>query len=324
MAVLGYAEPFLEPDTMPEAGTKTPVCTLAVLFCLLIPPPVSAEFALQEVADGIYVHQGRHLSISAPHNDDIANIGFIVGGDCIAVVDTGGSVAAGRRLYQAMREVSSLPVCYVINTHIHFDHVLGNVAFVERQVKYVGHENLAGAIEDNREFFLQNFADNLGAEGADAVIGPDIIVQDSLQLDLGQRVLSLQARSVAHSHTDLTVYDHNTRTLWAGDLLFKQRIPALDGSLKGWLQLLDALQREDIARVVPGHGPAVLTWPEAMDDQRRYLDVLLQQTRDAIAAGGFMEDIVEQVGTQEKLNWLLYEENHKRNVTRAFTELEWE
>ena len=290
----------------------------------------AAEFALREVAAGVYVHPGRHVSIEAADNDDIANIGFIVGDDCIAVIDTGGSFKTGRRLLRAIREVSPLPICYVINTHVHYDHVLGNNAFAaeDPQPRYVGHENLSGALWDSRDFFRENFAAHLGDRpgygGEAAVIGPDIGVKETLELDLGRRELLLQARPVAHSHTDLTVYDRRTRVMWAGDLLFQERIPALDGSLKGWLRLLDIMRREDIALVVPGHGPPALPWPEGLDDQLRYLSALLRETRAAIAAGEFMEDIVERVGAREKLRWLLHEENHKRNVTRAFTELEWE
>ncbi len=281
-------------------------------------------FNLTEVATGIYVHQGQHLSIEAPDNDDIANIGFIIGDDCIAVIDTGGSVETGRQLREAIEALSTLPVCYVINTHIHFDHVLGNRAFQNGMTRFIGHQHMADEIPANREFFLQRFADNLGKAGGDAVIGPDITVKDTLELDLGNRILRLTARPVAHSHTDLTVYDKNTSTLWLSDLLFQDRIPALDGSLTGWLALMADLTQQRIKQVIPGHGPAVLAWPAAATDQQRYLNALLQQTRKAIAEGRFMEEIIDTVGREEKHNWLLHEENHRRNVTRAFTELEWE
>ena len=86
-------------------------------------------FDMQEVAPGNYVHLGRHASIEEPGRDDIANIGFIVGEKCVAVVDTGGSVRVGMALKTAIRERTQLPICYVINTHVHFDHLLGNRAF---------------------------------------------------------------------------------------------------------------------------------------------------------------------------------------------------
>ncbi|MCY4155816.1 MAG: quinoprotein relay system zinc metallohydrolase 2 [Gammaproteobacteria bacterium] len=282
-------------------------------------------FSLTEVSAGIYVHQGKHVGLEHDHSDDIANIGFIVGEQCIAVIDTGGSVAIGQALQKAMRSVSSLPVCYVINTHIHFDHVLGNAAFKAAEPVFVGHENLALEMAHNRAFFLSEFRANLGENpSAASIIGPDLTVANTLELDLGNRIITLRAYPPSHSHTDLSVYDHNTATLWLSDLLFVDRIPALDGSLKGWLETLDLLTAQPARRVIPGHGPVSLPWPDAADAQDTYLRMLLARTREEIAKGAFMEDIIETVGNTEKTQWLLHEENHRRNVTRAFTELEWE
>jgi len=145
-----------------------------------------------------------------------------------------------------------------------------------------------------------------------------------MQLDIGNRILVLTSYQSAHTNSDLTVFDQQTNTLWLSDLLFMQRIPALDGSLKGWLKVIGKLRVLPVDRVVPGHGPVSAKLPEAFDAEQHYLEVLLNQTRQKIAAGMFMEDIVDTVGSKEKLKWLLYKQHHKRNVTKAFTELEWE
>ena len=282
-------------------------------------------FDLTQVSEGVYVHQGKHVGLEHADNDDIANIGFIVGGECIAVIDTGGSVAVGQALKQAMQRTSSLPVCYVINTHVHFDHVLGNLAFKEYDPAFVGHENLAPGMEQNRGFFLSEFTANLGENPTGgSVVGPDLTVSDTLELDLGNRPITLKAHPPAHTYTDLSVYDHRTGTLWLSDLLFIDRIPALDGSLKGWLKTMETLKTRQANHVIPGHGPITLPWPDAANAQDAYLNMLLKHTREEIAKGAFMEDIIENVGKAEKTQWLQHEENHKRNVSRAFTELEWE
>ena len=77
-------------------------------------------------------------------------------------------------------------------------------------------------------------------------------------------------------------------------------------------------------RVVPGHGPASAAWPEAADAEMHYLNTLLIQTRSSIAQGQSMEEATENVGKDEKKHWLLYEQHHKRNVSKAYTQLEWE
>ncbi|MFT5134180.1 MAG: quinoprotein relay system zinc metallohydrolase 2 [Gammaproteobacteria bacterium] len=289
----------------------------------------SAEFAetfnLTEIASGIFVHQGKHVSFESPGHDDIANIGFIVGDKCVAVIDTGGSVNVGRALLSAIEDVTSLPICFVINTHIHFDHLLGNIVFKKNGVQFVGHLNLADEVAANRTFFLDQYSADLGDDPTqDSIVAPNLLVDGDMKIDLGNRTLTLTAHRSAHSHTDLTIYDPQTKTLWLSDLLFMQRVPSLDGSLKGWLSVLDQLKETSAERLVPGHGPSSVNPLSAMDAQRHYLDVLLLQTRQKIKEGLFMEEIVDSVGNGEQQKWLLFEQHHKRNITRAFSELEWE
>ena len=78
---------------------------------------------------------------------------------------------------------------------------------------------------------------------------------------------------MAHTDSDLSVLDEQTRTLFAGDLVFLSHTPVLDGSLRGWLRVIDELAALPAQRVVPGHGP-VSEWPAALADQRRYLETL--------------------------------------------------
>ena len=136
-----------------------------------------APLAVREVAAGEFVHTGRNLALDAPGHDDIANIGFIVGTRCVAVIDTGGSLRIGRALRAALRSRTQLPVCYVINTHVHVDHVLGNAAFRNDQPHFVGHARLAAALTRSRDFFLQNYAADFDSPAAAAqIIAPDLTV----------------------------------------------------------------------------------------------------------------------------------------------------
>ena len=287
--------------------------------------PVAGSFGVEEIAEGAFVHLGKHVEFEHPEHDDIANSGFIIGDNCVAVIDTGGSLRTGKALLSAIRAKTTLPVCYVINTHVHFDHVLGNIAFAAEGAKFVGHEMLADEIAANRAFFLETYGADLGDNpGESSIIGPTLLVSESRQIDLGNRPLTLVAHEVSHSHTDLSILDEKTRTLWVSDLLFIERIPSIDGDLRKWVKLSKQLAARDVALVVPGHGPVSSNPSAAFENQLRYLETLLTQTRARIADGMFMEDIVENVGVKEKTSWLLHEQHHKRNVTKAFSELEWE
>lgn len=300
------------------------------LFSAVLSIPLSGQasgndFNLLEVDEGVYVHTGRHVSIEDEKRDDIANIGFIIGDDCIAVVDTGGSTKIGKRLLHAIRSKSDKKICFVINTHIHFDHLLGNAAFSDEKPVFVGHHHLKEEVEQNRDFFLQQFEKELGMNpGIDSIIGPEKLVADSEHLDLGNRKLTLTAFPVSHSHSDLIVLDEKTGTLWAGDLIFRERIPSLTGSLNGWLKSIDKLKTLTVNHVIPGHGSIADSVTDAIQQQENYLLQLLEQTRRAIAEGQFINEAMETVDKNNTLNWLLHEYQHPANVSRAYTELEWE
>ena len=299
----------------------------ACIYVFLLSANAGSEsaFNLVEIAPGNYLHRGIHAGLEEPEHDDIANIGFIVGDSCVAIIDTGGSVTTGRQLLDAARKITAKPVCYVINTHIHYDHVLGNLVFVEDKPEFIGHRELPDAIEINKKFFLEEFRGDLGdSPSENSIIGPTKTVANTMSIDLGNRTLLLTAYQKAHTNTDLTIQDELTGTLWTGDLLFRERIPVIDGSLKGWLAVMEIFKTLEVTTIIPGHGSPANNWQDAMAAQQEYLTNLFDETRRAIDNGKFMEEAIDTVGQGQKDKWLLFEQQHRTNVSRAFVELEWD
>jgi quinoprotein relay system zinc metallohydrolase 2 len=288
----------------------------------------SAEEPLpvEEVAPGVFVHQGEVSLMSAENRGGIANVGFVVGDETVAVIDTGGSVAEGRALLAAVEGVTGLPVRYVINTHMHPDHVFGNAAFAATGADFVGAARLTDALAAREQHYLAANRDLLGDALADdiRIVLPTLTVADTLTLDLGNRRLVLRAWPAGHTDNDLTVLDEETGTLFAGDLVFLDHIPALDGSIRGWLEAIQSLAEIPAKHVVPGHGPAVAPWPEALEPERRYLEAVTAGVREMIDAGESIAGAPEKVAREERERWRLFDEFHARNVTAAFAELEWE
>ena len=223
----------------------------------------------------------------------------------------------GRVLRGAIRQHSALPVCYVINTHVHFDHVLGNAAFGDDHASFVGSTALATEMKRSESVFLQNY-------GARQVIGPDRLVEKDLALDLGGRRLRLKAWPTAHTHCDLTVVDEKTGTLWAGDLLFRERLPALDGSAKGWLAAIAELTSWRVKLTIPGHGALARDLPAALAPEQHYLQALVDSIRIELKQGVSLQSALGEAANSERGTWLLWDEVHPRNVARVYQELEWE
>lgn len=281
--------------------------------------------AVTEVAPGVFVHHGVEQDASPANDDEIANIGFIVGDKMVAVIDPGGSFLEGERLRAAIRRRSALPIRYVIMTHVHPDHIFGAAAFRGDRPDFVGHAKLPGALAQRGEYYLRRLRETLGAEAeGSAVVAPSLLVASELDIDLGGRRLRVQAHGPAHTDNDLTVFDDKTRTFWLADLLFVDRIPVVDGSLVGWLKELASVTLIAADRAVPGHGPVSVAWPAAAAPERRYLETLARDTRAAIKAGVGIAEAAQQIGQSERGRWLLFDDYNARNATASYKELEWE
>lgn len=299
---------------------------LFLLFLVLVPVPAfSSPLPVEQVAPGVYVHRGEHKDLSEGYGGDICNAGFVVGDKGVAVIDTGGSPKIGARLREAVRKVTRLPILYVINTHVHPDHSLGNAAFKQDKPVFVGHGKLAEAMAQRKEVYLRNQRAWVGADAEDTeLIPPSLPVAATQNIDLGGRVLRLTAYPLAHSPTDLTVFDTASAMLWTGDLLFIERTPSIDGSVTGWLDVIEQLRAIPAAHVVPGHGPATTDLPAALDNEKRYLGALLSDVRAAIERGDSLEQTIATAARSERNNWLLFDAVNRRNIALIFPQLEWE
>lgn len=284
--------------------------------------PESLE--VEEIAPGVHVRRGAQEIATAHNLDAIANVGFVIGSDAVAVIDPGGSLADGAQLRRRIRSITNRPIRFVLLSHVHPDHIFGAGAFLDDEPTFIGHANLPAALAQRGEYYQARLEEVLGTGKAGPIVQPTKLVEGRLPIALGDRVIELTAHPPAHTDNDVSAFDTRTRTLFASDLLFVDRVPSLDGSLKGWLEALKALGSINAARVVPGHGPMNVEFAKASRPLDRYLNALLRETRQAIADGIPIEGAPETVALDERTQWALFDEYHGRNVTQAFKELEWE
>ncbi len=286
------------------------------------------NYPVKEVTSGIYYHQGVHEEPAESNIGAIANVSFVLGEKCVAVIDSGGSYIEGTLLRKAIKEKTDLPICYVINTHVHPDHIFGNAAFKEDKPEFVGHEKLPASLAAREPYFARIFGESLGSayEGVEFIAPTMTVNKDKpVTIDLGNRQLLLTAYPTSHTDHDLTVFDSNTKTLWTGDLLFMGRIPAMDGSINGVIDTVEQLQAMDVNYIIPGHGTASSDlWQQGLANQLRYFNVLRDGIREIIADFGTIDQASKQVGWEEEANWELFDQYHRRNVTSSFVQLEWE
>lgn len=285
----------------------------------------TADFAIQDVGNGIYVHHGEHLDIDTGYQGDICNISFVVGSKGVAVIDTGGSLKVGNQLRDAIKKITDKPILYVINTHVHPDHIFGNAAFIEDKPVFVGHAKLGDAMQLREEAYGKLNSKYLGEEAKGSIIvKPTLAVKEAVDLDLGNRSLKLTPYPNAHTNTDISVIDSKTSTLFTGDLLFIERTPVIEGDIKGLISAIDTLKTYPVKQVVPGHGPVTQDWVQALTNEQRYLNTVLADIRANIKDGKSMNDAMDSVAATEKGKWLLFDIANRRNVNTIYPALEWE
>lgn len=286
------------------------------------------NFAIEDLGGGIYVHRGEHLDIDEGYTGDICNISFVVGEKGVAVIDTGGSLKVGQQLRDAIKKVTDKPILYVINTHVHPDHIFGNAAFVEDKPKFIGHDKLEQAMHTRKEVYDKLNKRFLGdaAKGTD-IVAPTLTVKTVETIDLGGRTLKITAHPNAHTNTDMTVQDSKTQTLFAGDFVFIERTPVIEGDIKGLIAEQEILKTQPFNMLVPGHGPVQKNNADgvkAINNAQHYFKVLLDDIRGSIKKGESMQSTMSTAAASEKSEWLLFDIANRRNVNNIFPALEWE
>ncbi len=281
---------------------------------------------MTEYAPGGYVHFGKVQELGPGSDGDLANTGFIIGRDAVAVIDAGTTRRLGEALYLAIRSRTDLPIRWMIVTHMHPDHVLGAEALREAGARIVGHEKLAEALSIRAGPYLANMRRLLGDEvmQATAVAMPDRVIGQAEEIDLGGRILRLTSHPTAHTNNDLTVLDVAADTLWTGDLVFLEHVPALDGSINGWISVLEEMSQQDVGFIVPGHGRLVAPHPDGLGPILAYLTALRREVREALVSGESLQTAIRHVGADLQGDWQVFDAFNARNATNAYVELEWE
>jgi len=308
-------------------------------FLFLISPLISAKNKIKpldviKVADGVYVHYGKHENLYEGNMGDIANLGFIIGGESIAVIDTGGSYIVGEALRLAIKKISQKPIKYVINTHVHQDHVFGNAAFVSKGAIFYGHYKLKQALQERGSLYIAQI-NQIGdkAKGTRIIFPHKIVAETSkdeskklsneITIDLGNRKLLLTSHEVAHTYADVSVYDLKTKVFFVGDLVQDKRLPTMDGLVKNWIKVLNQIQKIDFNVMVPGHGK-IQTDNTALNKTKKYLQVLYDEVIEVLKKDIPIEEGLNTIAQSEKNNWLLFDRVNPGNIVRTFMRYEWE
>jgi len=205
------------------------------------------------------------------------------------------------KILRSLRKIGGKSVDYIINTHWHFDHAEGNLAFGPDGAKIVAHENSRKMMLNPKPINLSFIVYPQQPYPLNAV--PQITYQDTMKLHLNGDQIELYHFGHAHTTGDTAIYLRNSNVLHMGDVFNMTGPPFIDagngGSIDGIIHFCEEILKvvNDETVVVPGHGPISTT-----EDLQTYIDMLIV-VRDRIQAqileGKSLQEIIESDPTKE-------------------------
>lgn len=240
----------------------------------------------QQVSATVWSVEGLGALGSSANQNFISNAAFVVTPEGVVVIDALGSPALASRLLNEIAQITAKPVTHVVVTHYHADHIYGLQTFKSIGAKIIAHraalnylnsETARIRLENSREELAPWINSQTKLEEADQWIDSET------QITVGGVVFSIRPVGPSHTPEDVVVYLASEKVLFAGDLVFRNRIPYVgQADSRQWIAALDSLLSFDTAVIVPGHGPISKEARKDMQVTRDYL-VYLRATMGAAA-----------------------------------------
>lgn len=240
---------------------RIPIRFVLPVLVALFAWPGQAEVlpAPQQVSPNSRVWIGPFDAPSKANSGFRMNLGFVVGKDAVAVIDSGYSPEMAESMLRQIRKQTALPVRYVINTNSQPHRFLGNEVFRRVGARILAGREAAGRMTRDGAMFAAMAATILGSASQPVPAAPDQLLGEGerLVLDLGGGVtLAVQHVGTAHTKGSLIVEVLPDRSVFAGDVLYGGRLLAIlpDSSVKSWIAAYEKLRALNAVLFVPGHG----------------------------------------------------------------------
>ncbi len=276
----------------------------------------------QEVSDQTHCFFGAPEVMDERNNGNMVNSCFVNTGTSYLVIDSGPTYSYALQAYAKIKKIKNLPISYVINTHIHDDHWLGNAYYDSIGVKIIG--SIAFEDMDKEEKTRMEMRITPDAYAKTTQVFPTIFVEEKdkkINID-GVEVHIKSVNEKAHTNSDLLVYIPKYSTIFAGDLIFNDRLPSIrDGHIGQWIEALDDIRDMKMKYVIGGHGEIIDA--SSIDMTYEYLLELNTKVGQMVEDGVDIGETVNAVKMSKFKDINFYKEMHRQNVEIAYRMLEW-
>ncbi len=284
--------------------------------------PFDYKLKPKKVADDVWCFFGALDKPTKENAGNMANNCYVKTNDGYFLMDTGPSYQFAKQAYSAMKKIADLPVKYVVNSHNHDDHWLGNDFYKkEFNATLIGPETINTNYKEGDKTRMYNVLPKNAIEGTH-IIKLDKTPKKPFTLSFGGKEFKIIPMAVkAHTVDDIFVYMPKEKVLFAGDLVMNGRITSnRDGSVMGQIKAIDMIDKLDWKVLVPGHG--LITGKHAVDEARLYFKLLKERIMKALDEDVDATEITEKVTLPEFKDKAMYDILNAQNVGYAFDELE--
>ena len=285
----------------------------------------AVEVRFERVAESVYAHVGDIGARTVANEGLNANLGLVVTPAGSLLIDSGATFRSARDIHEAIRRVTAQPVRWVINTGGQDHRWLGNGYFEGQGAELIAH---AAAVPDMRSRGGDQLAalrTLLGAAAEDTVptLPKRLLEGADTRLELGGTVLEFRHRGGGHTPGDMMVWLPQTQVVFAGDIVYVDRLLAVlpVSSTKAWLDAFAALELLASKHIVPGHG-RVTDLLTARAQTRAYLEALRAHMKRAVEEGIDVSDAVKSFNVAPFLHLSNAGELNPGNASRTYLEVE--
>lgn len=261
-----------------------------------------------------YYFYGKEEYFSPLNGGDIANVSFIITENSVILIDTGSSYEYGLQIKKEIEKITAKPIKYIINTHHHPDHFLGNSAF---QSDIFATEYTKNEIMQNGDLYIVNLVNIVQSAMKDTKVKTPNKILNSKILDLdGYKLEVLYLEG--HTKSDVAIFDYQTKILYSADLVFHKRTPATaHADIKKWIKSLEELEKIDYKFLVSGHGIAT-TSKEPIKENISYLRFLDETLKQSAKNGLDIFEILEKPIPKEFESFTMFKEEFERSVINLY------
>ena len=279
-----------------------------------------------QVAPHTYFVQGFPEMGSSANQNFISNAGFVVTPGGVVVVDALGSPILAQKLIAEIKKITPQKIVAIIVSHYHADHVYGLQEFKKIGAKIYaqgdGRNYLSSETAKQRLIASRiDFAPWVNANTQ--LVFADVWVDQKTKLTIGGVDFFVSRVGPAHAPEDLMVFVPSEKVLFAGDLVFRGRIPFVgNADSKGWLMALDEIEKLNPNIVIPGHGNYSINPVEDIVFTRNYLKYLRQSMSKAAINMDPFEDAYKEADWSEYEGMPLFRAANRMNAYNVYLSIQ--